>query len=133
MTKLLAAPERDSDSSSNSKRSYRRDKGASAPIPDAEEIMKMLLQLNAAVVLGAISTTKANLIHRNLRTILDVQTKLDSRADTGTNPESLLEACRKNPQLLNVLEPFLSDAQLDWLMDQISDDDDGSEDKSESA
>lgn len=118
-----------SNRSGKSQRRYRRTQETSTPIPDIDETMRMLLQLNSAVLLGVISPTKANIIQRNLRTILDVQTKRGGRADTAANPETLVELCRRDPQVLNTLEPFLSDTQLDWLIDQIKDDEDGSEDQ----
>ena len=129
MTELLPAPKSSSDSSggaSNAERRYRRNQGASTPIPNVDQILELLMQLNSAVVFGAISTTKANLIHRNLRTILDVQTKRVGQAETGAVPEALLEVCRRDPQVLTALEPFLADTQLDWLMDRIGDDKDES-------
>jgi hypothetical protein len=137
MTELLPAAEPNSGGNSSggnsnrsgkSQRRYRRTQETSTPIPDIEQILQMLLQLNAAVVLGVISTTKASIIQRNLRTILDVQTKRDGRGDTAANPETLVELRRHDPQVLNTLEPFLSDTQLDWLLDQIQDDQEGTED-----
>ncbi len=88
-------------------------------IPDTEEILAMLMQLNGLVMLGMITSAQANVLQRNLRTILDVQ-RQKSRADSGgQSTQALADLCRTNPQLMNLLEPFLSDAQMEWLMKSI--------------
>ena len=71
-----------------------------APLPDIDRILHMLLQLNSAVVLGVISTEQANVLHRNLRTMLDVLSRRDGRSGGGANPEALVEVCRGAPQLV---------------------------------
>jgi hypothetical protein len=88
-------------------------------LPDTEEILGMLMQLNGLVTLGMISPAQANVLQRSLRTILDVQ-RQKSRADSGgQSTQALADLCRTNPQLMNLLEPFLSDAQMEWLMKSI--------------
>jgi hypothetical protein len=85
-------------------------------IPETEEILALLMQLNGLVTLGMVSPAQANVMQRNLRTILDVQ-RQKSRADSGgQSTQALADLCRTNPQLLNLLEPFLSDGQVEWLM-----------------
>jgi hypothetical protein len=76
----------------------------------------MLMHLNGLVTLGLISTGKASVVQRNLRTVLEV---LQRRAGTSQNdlaPEALAGLCRENPQLLNLLAPFLSDEQMDYFV-----------------
>jgi hypothetical protein len=91
-----------------------------------DQILQQLIQLNGAVAIGAMSTKDANLIHKNLRTVLDVQMKRASREETGPSQEALLELCRTDPRVLNVIEPFLTDTQMDWVMGEVADAEDGS-------
>lgn len=97
-----------------------------AAIPSVDEILQQLIQLNGAVTIGAMTTKEATLIHKNLRTVLDVQMKRASREDTGPSQEALAELCRSDPRVLNVIEPFVTDAQMDWLMNEVTDDQDES-------
>jgi len=67
------------------------------------------------------------LIHKNLRAVLQVQLKRATRDDAGpASQEGLVELCRNDPQMLNAIEPFLSDQQVNWLMSEVTDDDDES-------
>ena len=95
------------------------------PIPSVDEVLQQLIQLNGAVAIGAMSTKEANLIHKNLRTVLEVQLKRASREDAGPSQEALVELCRNDPRVLNVIEPFLTDTQMDWLMDAVGNEQDG--------
>ena len=104
----------------------RRRRRQRAAIPSVDEILQQLIQLNGAVTIGAMTTKEATLIHKNLRTVLDVQMKRASREDTGPSQEALAELCRADPRILNVIEPFVTDAQMDWLMNEVTDDQDES-------
>jgi len=95
-----------------------------APIPSVDQLLEQLIQLNGAVAIGAMSTKDANLIHKNLRAVLDVQMKRASREETGPSQEALLDLCRNDRRVLNVIAPFLSDAHMDWVMNEITDDED---------
>lgn len=90
-------------------------------IPEIESLLGQLLQLNGAVLIGAVSPQQANLIQKNLKTVLDVQLKQAQPGGGGPASESLLELCRKNPSALQAVEAFLSDEQIQQLMDEITD------------
>lgn len=95
-------------------------------IPSVDQILQQLIELNGAVAIGAMSSKEANLIHKNLRTVLEVQMKRASRDDAGPSQEALVDLCRNDPRVLNVIEPFLTDPQMDWLMTEVTDDRNGS-------
>lgn len=129
MSEYLATPEpppqpEGHTDRSNSQEGYRRHR-RETPIPGVEQILQMLLQLNGAVMLGLMSTKEANVIHRNLKTILEIQTKRGSREEGGPTHEALIDLCRRDPNILNVIEVFLSDEQVDWIMNEISGDSNG--------
>jgi hypothetical protein len=79
----------------------------------------MLMRLNGMVTLGMISPAQANVIQRNLRTMLDVQLKRARVEGGGQSADALVDLCRTDPRLLNLLEGFLSDEQMQWLMDAL--------------
>ncbi|MCE9555382.1 MAG: hypothetical protein K8T91_18690 [Planctomycetes bacterium] len=85
-------------------------------IPSVNHILHQLIQLNRAVILGAMSTKEANLIHKNLNTVLQVQMKRANREDAGHNQQAMIDICRTDPRMINALEPFLTDAQVRSLM-----------------
>ncbi len=126
MKKEQSKPVNNTDNKSGSSQDQRgaRRKRAKRSIPSVDEILYQLLELNGAVTMGAISTKEANLIQKNLRTILDVQMKRSNREETGPTQEGLVELCRRDPQALNVIESFLTDSQFEWLMNEVKDDSD---------
>ena len=92
-------------------------------VPNVDEILQQLMQLNGAVLIGTMSAKQADLIHKNLRTVLQVQLKRATRDDAGpASQEGLVELCRKDPQILNAIEPFLSQQQVEWLVNEVTDD-----------
>jgi hypothetical protein len=120
---ITSHPDEDSGGADASARRRGRRR---VPIPSVDQLLEQLIQLNGAVAIGAMSTKDANLIHKNLRAVLDVQMKRASREETGPSQEALLELCRSDPRVLNVIAPFLSDAHMDWVMNEVTDDQDGS-------
>lgn len=118
MRPQLPAPDPE-DPRSETAGSQRRSKNR---IPSIDDLLEMLQQLNSLVMLNVLSTAKAGIIHRNLRTILDVHMRR-SQSGAGELPqEDLVKLCREQPHLLSILERFFTDEQLRWLMDQIKDD-----------
>jgi hypothetical protein len=95
--------------------------GKGPRIPSIDEILGMLLQLNGLVTLGLISPAKANVLQRNLRTILDVLQKRTRTDQHELAPEALAGLCRDNPQLLNLLAPFLSEEQMACFLNSLND------------
>jgi hypothetical protein len=88
-------------------------------IPDTDQILAMLMKLSGMVTLGMVSPAQANVIQRNLRIILDVQNQRARASNGGQSSQALADICRTNPQLLNLLEPFLDDQQMAWLMKSV--------------
>lgn len=93
-------------------------------IPTVDELLMQLLQLNGAVVMGAMSTKDAALINRNIKAVLDVQLRRKSRDDAPLEQDALVDRCRRDPSLLSVVSSFLSPQQVEELMREVMDDDD---------
>jgi hypothetical protein len=88
-------------------------------IPSIEEICANLLKLNGMVLMGLISTRVAAVIQRTYKSILDLQTGRAQQQPEGVPQEGLAEMYHKDPKYISLLEPFLADGQIDWLMEQI--------------
>lgn len=104
----------------------RPSKRKKSRIPEVDEILGQMIQLNGAVLLGAISAKDASFLQRNLKAVLDVQLKRTSGSDTGPRQEALVDHCRRDPNAISAVEPFLSDEQLQSLMAEVADDHDES-------
>lgn len=100
----------------------QRRKGEGTTIPDINTILQMLMQLNGLIMLKLVSSQQANLIQRNLRAVLDLHLKRAREDWLGMPHEGLLELCRKDPSLVNLLDPFLTDEQVARLMKSVTDD-----------
>lgn len=91
-------------------------------LPSTEEILKLVMHLNGLVATKFLSTSEATVIQRGLRMVLDVQTK-PAQGGQGILPqEALAELCRADPHVLDLLEPFLTDEQAQWVMGSDTDD-----------
>jgi hypothetical protein len=128
MAELLPTPknEGNNDANSDQRRGGHRRQRKQIPIPTVDQILQMLLQLNSAVTIGLISTKEASIINRNLQTILAVQMKREGRSEDGPGYEALVELCRRDPRVINVLEPFLTDDVFESLMQEVAKARDGS-------
>ena len=93
-------------------------------VPDLDELLWMFMQLNGMLMTGLISPATSNAIHRNLRAMLDTKLKLASGGDKAAAAQDLVEVCRKYPEILNTVESFLTDEQIDWIVSQIEEDED---------
>jgi hypothetical protein len=96
------------------------------PLPDIEDLLWQLQQLNVAILLGLISARDGAVMQKGIKTMLDVLLRRSSRDESRPGMEGLAEYCRKNPEAIDLLQAFLSEEQLQTLMQQIGRDDDDS-------
>jgi len=132
MTESNNEPSSPADANPGNRRSSTGRRRQRATVPSVDEILQQLIQLNGAVTIGAMSTKEASLIHKNLRTVLDVQLKRANREETGPSQEALAELCRDDPRVLNVIEPFVTSSQLQWLITDVIDGQEVTDDPDES-
>ncbi|MGZ0174617.1 MAG: DUF1559 family PulG-like putative transporter [Planctomycetales bacterium] len=92
-------------------------------LPSIDGLLIQLLNLNGAVIMGAMKATDAALINRNIKTVLDVQMRRISRDEGTVDSEALIDRCRRDPSILEVVSSFLSPQQVDDLMREVMDDD----------
>lgn len=110
---------------SRSTNSAGRQGSQDAEIPSVDKIAAMLLKLNGLVMMNIISAAQASVIQRSLRTLLDIQLKRVPGDRQGLSQDALAELYRKDPRIVSLLEPFLSEQQVDWLMGVVKDDPNG--------
>lgn len=100
----------------------RRERPKDDQLPTRNEVLLAIKNLPSLVATGVITTAQSNAMLASLKTLLD---NLDDGKEQASVPQgampSLLDAIRRNPDLLHVLERLLTDEQLRELAD---DDDD---------
>jgi hypothetical protein len=89
-------------------------------LPSSDQLAWQLLSLNGGLMMGQISASDGNLVHKNIKAVMDLQSRKEGQVDKPQTPDGLVEACRKDPSLLNTIESFLTEEQLDNLMKQIA-------------
>ena len=82
-------------------------------IPTVEECLLQLAQLNVLVLLGHLSTSRANAIRGNIREILQYHARSQAVPKAAAAIDAgLLDRIYDDPTLLQLVEPFLSDEQV---------------------
>jgi hypothetical protein len=105
------------DRSGPQRRSRRR------AIPSVEDCIKMLFELAGLMTMGMIGPAQGNAVRGAIRDALQFQLRAQgATAPTASAPlqAELLEQLRNNPQLLNLLEPLLSEEQIAAILKGIT-------------
>jgi hypothetical protein len=86
-------------------------------IPTVEECLLQLAQLNLLVLLGHLSTARANAIRGNIRETLQHHARSQAVPKAAAAIDAgLLDRIYEDPTLLQLVESFLSDEQVAALM-----------------
>ena len=120
----LSIPERQDDPAGQASRRSGGDKcrgenpqRGRARIASVEECLRVLSQLGSLATLGMLSTAQANTIRSTYTAILQYHERQQSGPTrTITNEKGLAELLRKQPELATLLEPLLSDEQIQMLV-----------------
>lgn len=82
-----------------------------------EDVLRMLEALNGMVLMRVVSPGVASVIGRNLKTMLEAlrQQAATGQGD-GLSQETLETILHDAPHLVGLLEPFLTDEQIDWVL-----------------
>jgi hypothetical protein len=119
MTVQLPAPHdgaQSADSTADATRRKQADQATGRPLPTNEQIYGMLMGLNGLVMMRIITPAQANVIQRNLAKILDDRHKCHRAERPLLSQETLADLCRQSPQVIALVEPFLTQEQLAFLM-----------------
>lgn len=91
-------------------------------VPTREECLRKLAQLPGLVAMKIISPAESNAISRSLQVILAEMRTSQSTGTSHVMNEQTLQVLRDHPDLQELLEPLLSDDQIDQLMRDVTDD-----------
>ena len=98
---------------------HRNDKRARSKIPSEDECLQAIGQLGGLIAMGLLKPAQANAIRASFRDILQHHQRSQSRHDhAGIGDADVLDLMRKDPTILNMLAPLLTDEQLAMIMQQ---------------
>jgi hypothetical protein len=66
--------------------------------------------------MGLLETAQANAIRASFREILLFHRSKAKQAEKGISNVEILEVLRKDPNLLSLFEPVLSQEQVEWIL-----------------
>jgi hypothetical protein len=92
-------------------------------MPSPAELVDQLRQVSGLVTLGILGPAKANSVVRCISTSSHIVMRSQTATPGAATQPELVEACRKNPKLIGLLESLLTDEQLAELLRQVNDDD----------
>lgn len=97
----------------------RRKRGTIASI---EDCLIALASLAGAVAMGLLKPAQANSIRASYTEILRYHQKNETRSDrNGLADADVMEIMRKDPKMFSMMEPFLTDEQIDLVMKNAKD------------
>jgi hypothetical protein len=90
----------------------------SAGIPRLEECLRALAALPGLIALRLLTTSQANAIVRVYHTILQHHPGQAGGKEQHLSDVDVLELLKKDPRLCSMLEPFLTEEQIDLIFKQ---------------
>ena len=93
-------------------------------MPELLDLLAKLEQLPGMVLLGLITPAQANVVQRSVNKLIDVVMHSQTSPSSVVHPAGLIDACRRDPQLIAIIEPLLSDGQLEGADAGVHDDGD---------
>ena len=128
MTKLITSAaagdeskeaEREPDADQPQEEPRRRKRGK---IPSIEDCLIALASLAGAVAMGLLKPAQASSIRASYSEILRYHQKNETRSDrNGMADADVMEIMRKDPKMFSMMEPFLTDEQIDLVMKNAKD------------
>ena len=94
-------------------------------IANVDECLRGLSQLPGLVATGVLSTTKANSMCGVYRTLLQHHRQTENAQQDQRINDDLLRMLSDHPKLMSLMEPFLTQGQVESLIIQAKDGDNG--------
>jgi hypothetical protein len=124
MNLLPPPPAGDADRQEGPDSSARKRPNSKPKLPSVDELLDKILKLSGPLLMGLMTTSQANIILKTLKIALDMHTKsMNQQAVQGLPHEVLIELLKSRPELVKMLEPYLSDEQVQWILGQEADGD----------
>jgi hypothetical protein len=105
--------------------SHRRGRAQGHVVASVQQCLAGLSSLPGLIALGYLSTAQANAIRGAFTAILTHHQKTQAPPKSAKAGIDVMQAVRDHPELAALLEPLLTDEQLDSLMEQTRDDREG--------
>jgi hypothetical protein len=108
------------------KKRARRGRSAEPGIADTDACLRALSQLPGLIVMGVVKPTQANSIRSTYHVILQHHQHSEDKHEQGKiADDDVLQMLRQSPSLISMLEPLLTEAQIELLMEHEADENDG--------
>ena len=104
------------DAGADRRRQQQRQRAKKPEIPSEEDCLGAIVQVARLVALGLLETAQANAIRASFREILLFHRSKAKEAEKGIANVEVLDVLRKDPKLLSLFEPLLSQEQVDWVL-----------------
>jgi hypothetical protein len=104
------------DAGANRRRQQQRQRAKKPDIPSEEDCLGAIVQVARLVAMGLLETAQANAIRASFREILLFHRSKAKEAEKGISNVEILEVLRKDPNLLSLFEPILSQEQVEWIL-----------------
>lgn len=118
-------PQTPSDPEPAGGQEHRRRTERRAEIPSVQDCLRALAQLPGLIALKALSTGQANAIRGAYNAILQQHQHSQASGQQQLSDDNVLELYRQHPEMISMLEPLLTDAQIKMVMGTDRDGQDG--------
>ncbi len=134
MAPLLAAPQGEGDDPHQDQNDrYREERqeneargpGAKRHVASEEECLAALSRIPALILLGMLTTAKANAMRGSYAAILQHYRQKQIPTDRGVADDALVDILSRNPEFANMLEPLLSAEQIASILARAKEGSDG--------
>ena len=109
-------PQADSGRSDGQSSSHTRQRSRGPNIPGEEECLAAIAQVGRLAAMGLLKPAQANAIRGSFREILLYHQKKAKESEQGISNIDVLEVFQQDPKLLSLLEPLLSQEQIDMIL-----------------
>jgi len=96
--------------------SKKRQQRKSPDIPTEEECLGAIAQVARLAAMGLLKPAQANAIRGSFKEILMYHEKKAKENEQGISNVDVLEVFQQDPKLLSLLEPLLSQEQIDMIL-----------------
>jgi len=107
---------RDTDGADQQRQRHAR--ATNGHIPTEKECLSAIAQVARLAALGILKPAAANTIRSSYRDILQHYKAKDREAEKNLADSDVLEILEKDPRLLSLLEPLLSQDQVEMIMNR---------------
>jgi hypothetical protein len=106
----------DTGEQTGGKRPNRKQQRKTPDIPSEEECLGAIAQVARLAAMGLLKPAQANAIRGSFREILMYHQRKAKESEQGISNVDVLDVFQQDPKLLSLLEPLLSQEQIDMIL-----------------